>query len=139
MKKRLTQPYNRLKIGANIRKWRNIREIKQKDLAASLCLSEAAISNIENNITDVTLSQLEDISLTLDIPVEHLFCDPQESLQVSYHGIEIPTGKKQFLLDKELLTTLFANMQRKDEQLQSMMQHVLLTMSAIVQDDKKFA
>jgi hypothetical protein len=58
---------------------------------------------------------------------------------VSYHGIEIPPGKKQFLLDKELLTTLFANMQRKDEQLQSMMQHVLLTMSAIVQDDKKFA
>ena len=65
--------YERLKIGSNIRKWRTLKDIKQKDLAESLKLSEAAISNLENDLTDITLSQLEDISLAIDIPVETLF------------------------------------------------------------------
>ena len=30
--------YERIKIGSNIRKWRNIKEIKQKDLASSMRL-----------------------------------------------------------------------------------------------------
>ena len=65
--------YERLRIGSNIRKWRNIKEVKQKDLATALKMSEAAISNMENDLTDLTLSQLEDISVTLDIEIEKLF------------------------------------------------------------------
>ena len=38
----------KLKIGSNVRKWRNLKSIKQKELASSLNLSEAAISNIDN-------------------------------------------------------------------------------------------
>ena len=67
--------YERLRIGSNIRKWRNIKEVKQKDLASALKMSEAAISNMENDLTDLTLSQLEDISVTLDIEIEKLFFD----------------------------------------------------------------
>ena len=48
--------YERIKIGTNIRKWRGIKDMKQKDLASALRMSEAAISNIENDLTDVTLS-----------------------------------------------------------------------------------
>ncbi len=137
-KKNETAGQNRLKIGANIRKWRNIKDIKQKDLAAALRLSEAAISNIENDLTDVTLSQLEDISGTLDIPVEQLFSDPQETLSYSANVHE-PAPRYQTFQDKELLNAMLASMQKKDEQLQVIMQNVLHTMTALIQDEKKFA
>lgn len=123
--------YARLRIGSNIRKWRNIKEIKQKDLAVALRLSEAAISNIENDLTDITLSQIEDISVTLDVPVEYLFTDPQETLsEVSYASSNAET-KNQFVMDKELLYTLIGSIQKKDEQLKDVVQQVMYTMKAI--------
>ncbi len=130
MKKKnyLSKEY-KLKIGGNIRKWRNLKGIKQKELALTLSLSEAAISNIENNITDVTLSQLEDISLGLNIPVEQLFTDPQESIPPV-----ITEKQHQPLFEKELLNAVIHSMQKKDEQLQTIMQNVLHTMTSIVQE-----
>lgn len=139
MKKRKeTSGYNRLKVGSNIRKWRNIKEIKQKELATALHLSEAAISNIENDLTDVTLSQLENISYTLDIPVENLLADPQETLYSMSNPItqNLKAGAGS---DKEMWTALLASMQKKDEQLQLILQNVLNTLAALVQDEKKFA
>lgn len=140
MKKKnyLSKEY-KLKIGGNIRKWRNLKGIKQKELALALDLSEAAISNIENNITDVTLSQLEDISLGLDVPVEQLFTDPRENIGTSA-TVQAATEKQyQPLLEKELLHAVINSMQKKDEQLQVIMQNVLHTMSALVQEEKKLA
>jgi len=127
---------DRLKIGGNIRKWRNIKEVKQKELAASLCLSEAAISNIENDITDVTLSQLENISITLDVPVEQLFTDPQETLRsgtvyASAEGME----KNQMVMDKEVLYAILDSMQKKDQQMQHVLQNLLLTMKKVFGTD----
>ena len=127
---------DRLKIGGNIRKWRNIKEVKQKELAASLHLSEAAISNIENDITDVTLSQLESISITLDVPVEQLFTDPQEALRsaspyVSAEAIE----KNQMVMDKEVLYAILDSMQKKDQQMQHVLQNLLLTMKKVFGKD----
>ena len=127
---------DRLKIGGNIRKWRNIKEVKQKELAASLHLSEAAISNIENDITDVTLSQLENISITLDVPVEQLFTDPQETLRsgtvyASAEGVE----KNQMVMDKEVLYAILDSMQKKDQQMQHVLQNLLLTMKKVFGKD----
>ena len=68
----------KIHIGGNIRKWRNLKGVKQKSLAGVLRVSEASMSNIENNLTDLSLRQLEDIAQVLDIPVENLFNDPQE-------------------------------------------------------------
>ena len=121
---------HKIKIGGNIRKWRNLKGIKQKELALSLALSEAAISNIENNITDVTLSQLEDISLGLDVPVEQLFTDPQQTAAGSPQTLKT---EKYFqpLFEKELLSAVINSMQKKDEQLQAIMQNVLHTMTTL--------
>ena len=130
---------NRLKIGANIRKWRNIKEMKQKDLANALQLSEAAISNIENDLTDVSLSQLEDISYALNIPVEKLFSDPQDSFVLNEILPPYQAERNQPFMDKELLNAMLNSLQKKDEQLQSIMQNVLHTMSALLQDEKKIA
>jgi transcriptional regulator with XRE-family HTH domain len=121
----------KVKIGGNIRKWRNLKGIKQKELACSLELSEAAISNIENNITDVTLSQLEDISIGLNIPVEHLFTDPQQTA-VPMNGY--PAKNEKYFLplfETELLNAVINSLQKKDEQLQAIMQNVLHTMTTL--------
>ncbi len=126
----------KLKIGGNIRKWRNIKGIKQKELASALELSEAAISNIENNITDITLSQLEDISAGLDVSVEQLFADPQETYEVLGNQLHNNEKSRQPAFEKELLNAVIHSMQKKDEQLQLIMQNVLKTMANLIQDDK---
>ncbi len=127
----------KVKIGGNIRKWRNLKGIKQKELASILKLSEAAISNMENDLTDLTLSQLEDISLALDIPVEQLFSDPQETFTIPLSPVN-GNGKQSHIFEKELLNAVISSMQKKDEQLQTIMQNVLHTMTVLVQDEKKF-
>jgi len=65
-------------IGANIRKWRELKGIKQEQLAQSLGITKAALSNIENNKTDISLHRLEDISLCLGLEVMKLFINPIE-------------------------------------------------------------
>ncbi len=125
------------KIGSNIRKWRNIKGMKQKDLAAAMQLSEGAISNIENDLTDITLSQLDELSASLDIGIEQLFCDPQETYVTQTKTSSL--SSEQLLAEKDLLAAMLNSMQKKDEQLQALMQNVLHTMSALIQDEKKFA
>ena len=135
-RKVFTDKEYKLKIGSNVRKWRNLKGIKQKELAMTLQLSEAAISNIENDVTDVSLRQLEDIASAIEISVEQLFNDPQETFivaPINDNGIE----KKDQPLEKELLNAVLSSMQKKDEQLQAIMQNVLHTMSALIQEDRK--
>lgn len=122
----------KLKIGGNIRKWRNLKGVKQKELAVLLEVSESAISNIENNITDITLSQLEDISQGLDISIEQLFTDPQETIAAQPVQNGIKEKNAQPIYEKELLNAVINSMQKKDEQLQTIMQNVLQTMTVLM-------
>lgn len=128
--------YERIKIGSNIRKWRNIKEIKQKDLASSMRLSEAAISNIENDITDLTLSQIEDISVALDMPLEKLFTDPQETLNkksVYSSNVENPSH---YIMEKDFLYAMIGSIQKKDEQFKDVMENVIKTIKGITKNIK---
>jgi len=79
MKKRNDYDY-KFKIGGNVRKWRILQGIKQKDLASKLNLSEAAVSNIENDISVPTLHHVEDIASALGISISILLMDPQQIL-----------------------------------------------------------
>lgn len=129
MKKKLNaEGYERLKIGSYIRKWRSIKDVKQKELAAALRLSEAAISNLENDLTDITLSQIEDIALTLDIQVEQLFTDPQEIISAYPNQINEQGSQ---LKEKELLYTLIGTIQQKDDQLKEVINNVMVTMNKL--------
>ena len=47
-----------LKIGINIRKWRELKGIKQEQLANQLGITKAALSNIENDKTDISLHRI---------------------------------------------------------------------------------
>ena len=126
--------YERMRIGSTIRKWRNIKEVKQKDLAASLRMSEAAISNIENDLTDVTLSQIEDIALTLDITIEQLFSDPQDALSTNTYSNNDP--KNQMVMERELIYALIGSIEKKDEQLKEVFNNVMYTMKKPPKSDK---
>ncbi|MBK6379005.1 MAG: helix-turn-helix transcriptional regulator [Chitinophagaceae bacterium] len=69
-----------LKIGINIRKWRELKGIKQEQLANQLGITKAALSNIENDKTDISLHRIEDIARCLDLEVMKLFNNPLDLL-----------------------------------------------------------
>jgi len=73
--KKIKQPYT-LHIGNNIRKWRELKGVKQDRLATQLGITKAALSNIENNKTDISLHRIEQIAVCLELDVMKLFSDP---------------------------------------------------------------
>lgn len=123
----------KLKIGANVRKWRNLKSIKQKQLARTLNLSEAAMSNIENDLTNISLRQLEDIANAIDVTVEQLLSDPEDS----YNSVSENAGKKTTIFEKELLTAMIGSLMKKDEQLEKIMENVLHTMASYLEKENK--
>lgn len=137
MKRNKNNIAGKFKIGSYIRKWRNIKDIKQKDLAVALQISEAAVSNIENDISNITVGQLEDISIALNISIEQLLSDPETKFRIPPStGYVTTENEDQRLLDKELLTAIISSMEKKDQQLQSLMQHFLHTMTLLMQEEK---
>ena len=136
IKKKTTVNTNRFRIGGNIRKWRNVKDIKQKDLANSLNLSEAAVSNIENDITNITVTQLEDIAIALNVSIEQLLSDPHEKIKNPFSA---PTTSNQGPInhaETEIMNALLASLEKKDQQLQAIMQHFIHTITALMQHER---
>lgn len=75
----------RLQIGQNIRKWRELKGIKQQSLARELGITKASLSNIENNKSNINLHRIEDIARCLGIDTMVLFRDPLEMLNPKNH------------------------------------------------------
>ena len=65
-----------IEMGNNIRKWRNLKGIKQEMLADDLEISKVSISKIETGKTDIPLLRLYQIASILGIQVQFLFLDP---------------------------------------------------------------
>lgn len=121
--------YERIRIGAHIRKWRNIKDVKQKQLACALRISEAAISNIENDLTDVTLSQIEDIAIALNVPFEDMFTDPGEKIyQTAEQNKEIRIEQ---VMEKDLLYTLLGTLKKNEQQWETWMQKMIEKLEGI--------
>jgi transcriptional regulator with XRE-family HTH domain len=70
-----------IEIGEKIRKWRNLKGIKQNDFARLLNVSASTLSNYENNKTPITTGQALIIAYHLKIPFKHLTKDPIELLR----------------------------------------------------------
>jgi len=60
------------KLGENLRKWREKKDMSQVDLATALGVDRAYISNIENGRMNPTLSTLEKIAGALSISTSEL-------------------------------------------------------------------
>jgi transcriptional regulator with XRE-family HTH domain len=126
-----------MRIGANIRKWRNIKDVKQKELASSLKISEASVSNLENDLTDITLSQLENISIALDVPLEKLFSDPQMALNERQNTSIEKDNQTSMVMDKDFAYSIINTIEKKDEQLKTVMDNMIETMKKLVEWKEK--
>ncbi len=71
-------------IGRNIRRWRELHEMKGEELAQKIGINKASLSNIENGKTDVTLHKLEKIAKVLNLSMNQLlFSDPQSIITLT--------------------------------------------------------
>ncbi len=62
-----------MKIGETIKEIREKQKgLRQEDIAKALGLSTKAYSNIENNISDITLTRLQEISEVLGVSPEYI-------------------------------------------------------------------
>lgn len=88
-----------IEIGGNIRKWRNLKGIKQESLADELEISKVSISKIETGKTDIPLKRLFSIAEALGITVELLFSDPFSVIKKNQNGhmISLSSSSKIFL------------------------------------------
>ena len=68
----------RMRIGQHIRMWRDLKGIKQNELAGKIGITSAALSQIENDIAQLTLQRLEDIADAMDLNPEQLLAGPQQ-------------------------------------------------------------
>lgn len=64
--------------GHIIRKYREVRNYSQKYIAAKLGISQNAYSKIENNLTQLTVHHVKELSAILDVPVTDLLKDDFE-------------------------------------------------------------
>lgn len=69
-------------IGENIRKWRELKCIKQQLLAKELGITAGALSNIENNKSAVSTTRLQQIAFFLQVDVTVLFSNPLDLMSL---------------------------------------------------------
>ncbi len=118
-----TKSYN-MKIGANVRKWRDIRGLKQQELADKISYPLSTISNIENDKLPATIHQIEDIADALEINFLQLFTDPQNNYEF-HHSPYSVVGKQENHTDKEVMQTMLDRLDKKDEQFYNFMKEVI--------------
>lgn len=64
--------------GHVIRKYRMMRNFSQKHVAAEMGMSQNAYSKIENNITQLTVHHIKELSKILEVPITDLLKDEFE-------------------------------------------------------------
>lgn len=87
-------------IGKNIKLYRTIVGLKQKELAQMVEVKESYLSSIENDKKEPSLSLLKKISKALNIPLSMLFWEDVDSLNTN--SPEDKIKKILFELTKEI-------------------------------------
>jgi transcriptional regulator with XRE-family HTH domain len=64
--------------GHVIKKYREMRNYSQKYVAGKMGMSQNAYSKIENNITQLTVHHVKELSRILDVPISELLKDDFE-------------------------------------------------------------
>lgn len=85
-----------MRIGQHIRMWRDLKGIKQHELAGRIGITSAALSQIENDIAELTLHRMEDIADALSLKPEQLLAGPQ-SLYTANSPVESASVNKDLL------------------------------------------
>lgn len=105
----------KMKVGENIRIWRDLRGLKQEDLAGMVGISPTALSNIENGVSKPDIERLEDIADALEIEVSQLLTNPQQMFTFNNspqsNGV-IYGSNSQSNVDKDLLDRVVSVMEK---------------------------
>lgn len=120
-----------MKIGDNIREIREKeKNLKQEDVAKALGITTKAYSNIENNVADITLTRLYELSEIFDVAPEYILNYQDKStftnhfnnyegnngVNIMYQGCnadQVKTLEKQLKESKERLQMLKTNIRAK--------------------------
>ena len=105
---------NRMNVGENIRTWRELKGLKQVDLAQRIAISPEALSNIENGVSKPNIERLEDIADALEIEVSQLLINPQQlfTFNNSPNSNGVYGTQHQHNVDKDLLDRLMGVMEK---------------------------
>ena len=101
-------------VGENIYYWRKLKGIKQDDLAARVGISAAALSNIENGVSQPHIGRMEEIADALEIEVAQLLINPQQILSMNNSvGNSVSNGSHSLSnFEKDLLQRFTAAMEK---------------------------
>ncbi len=78
-----------MQIGEKIRKIRELKGLKQENIATALGMSVTAYGNLERGDTNLTYEKLEQIAGVLEVPVQDIVTMPDE---ISINNFSSNTG-----------------------------------------------
>lgn len=114
MPNKKTNKEYKIKVGENIRTWRELKGLKQVDLAKRIDISPEALSNIETGVSKPNIERLEDIADALEIEINQLLFNPQQLFAFNNnpgsHVLQHPQSPQNF--DKDLLDRLMYVMEK---------------------------
>lgn len=114
MPNKKTNKEYKIKVGENIRTWRELKGLKQVDLAKRIDISPEALSNIETGVSKPNIERLEDIADALEIEINQLLLNPQQLLTFNNnpgsHVLQPLQNQQNF--DKDLLDRLMYVMEK---------------------------
>jgi len=114
MPNKKTNKEYKIKVGENVRTWRELKGLKQVDLAKRIDISPEALSNIETGISKPNIERLEDIADALEIEVTQLLLNPQQLLAFNNNPDTsvLHSTQNQQNFDKDLLDRLMFVMEK---------------------------
>lgn len=77
-------------IGWNLRRLRVAKGMSQERLALETGIDRSYVGRVERGSENVTVARLEQFAAALDVPVRHLFNEPEPGEEVSI----LPAGRK---------------------------------------------
>jgi transcriptional regulator with XRE-family HTH domain len=113
MPNKKTNKAYKIKVGENIRTWRELKGLKQVDLAKRINISPEALSNIETGVSKPNIERLEDIADALEIEINQLLLNPQQLFAFNNNpGSNVLQHPQNQNFDKDLLDRLMYVMEK---------------------------
>jgi transcriptional regulator with XRE-family HTH domain len=103
-----------LAVGNNIRKQREIQDIKQEDLASAIDISIVTLSKIENT-GDVGLCQIEKICAYLKIDISRIL--PSNNNTFNFNDSPNSSGNYHNYANEQLIQILSKDLEQKNIQI----------------------
>lgn len=88
-------------ISAKLKKLRLDQKIGQTEVANALGISVAALSKIENGLTDLNISRLAQMATYFQVPMSSIFGEGESSSLISPQTSEEISSLKKKLLEKD--------------------------------------